>query len=475
MLQGGNKMHILMYAPICRMNNKAVEGFLKQHYSDDNVLVYNQLEKCSFRPKIKKENIFSIKLMTRHLYGKIRGYENAIPLSNDLLCKMSRYEGEVYKMMDAYFPQVRAFDDRQRIYFQALKLFNSIIVNHQIDVYVMYGIPHQIFDFIIYSLCKIKGIPIIMTNRPMVTGYTYYLYDLEDNFHGKEIAKKANLEDLTKEFKNNFLLYHNSTNGVKPYYMPQNTIKAKVDIFRDRVKAFNKYANSIMDGVEVIKLRLKKKKLEMLIKKLSVEVDYSKKYIYFGLHYQPEGTTSPCAGYFANQQLAIHILAESVPEDVYIYVKEHPAQHYRGEKNCDYFNEISKMRNVVIVPTNSNSNELTKHALAVATCTGTIAYEAMYQNKAALLFGFYIYNDMPNAYTIRSVEDCKEAIKTIINGIDIKDEAIIGYLYSLQSICYHCECTLEMAEFMKQQGITDQENNSINRMMLEDALAGLNL
>ena len=49
-------------------------------------------------------------------------------------------------------------------------------------------------------------------------------------------------------------------------------------------------------------------------------------FVYFALHFEPERTTNPDGGFFHDQFLAIIHLRKILPEDVNIFVKEHPSQ-----------------------------------------------------------------------------------------------------------------------------------------------------
>ena len=55
--------------------------------------------------------------------------------------------------------------------------------------------------------------------------------------------------------------------------------------------------------------------------KFSLEDDF----IYYGLHYEPERSTLPDGGDFHDQLIAILKLRELVPNEIKIYIKEHPS------------------------------------------------------------------------------------------------------------------------------------------------------
>ena len=56
--------------------------------------------------------------------------------------------------------------------------------------------------------------------------------------------------------------------------------------------------------------------------------DLQKPFVYFGLHAQPEASTSAQGGFFSNQMNAIEAIREILPAGWWICVKENPKQRY---------------------------------------------------------------------------------------------------------------------------------------------------
>jgi hypothetical protein len=163
-----------------------------------------------------------------------------------------------------------------------------------------------------------------------------------------------------------------------------------------------------------ILLNLKRLELFGFYAKNVVEPDLSCKYIYVAPHYQPEATTVPLAGAFSNQLLMVQMLAYCVPDDVLIYVKEHPSQDVRC-RSIRYYQDMVRIPNVRLISRNFNTFKLTDHALAVATATGTVGWESLFKGKPVLMFGSYIYQYAPGVLQVKTLEDCKKAIYKIIH------------------------------------------------------------
>lgn len=458
--------NILMHASITELTNTGVECFLEKHRDDNIVLIYEMLEDCDFHPELRVEVNYLTDKMRAHDFRSFEEYASFEPVDPELLHKMSKYEGEIYKMMDTYFPPLKTFDERQRVYYEALRFFRGILKKYKIELYIEFGIPHQVYDFIIYCLCKCLNIQTYLIYRMPVRGYIYFFNDIEN--HGKYFRPHGEACVLSPDFERSFYNYTHSEDGVKLHYMPGKSIQDRLNVFRNRFNMLMRYENHFSNFRTILNLQNRKRKIDRLINALQCnDPDIEARFLYVGLHYQPEGTTSPMAGVFVNQQIMIEMLSYYVPDNLMIFVKEHPNQNLRGEKNIDFFSEISKLRNVKIIPTNYSSNLLEKKCVAVVTCTGTVAYEAAYIGKPVLLFGHYLYNYMPNCYTINSNEDCKYAITQVTNHLySFDEESMRKFLKELDSVSYHAEFALGEKDYMISSGLSLSENNSnIERLL----------
>jgi hypothetical protein len=148
-------------------------------------------------------------------------------------------------------------------------------------------------------------------------------------------------------------------------------------------------------------------------KRHSLYADFTKSYIYVPLQYQPELSTSPLADAYVDQQLIVQMISKYLPEDVYLYVKEHPMQTSCC-RNTKFYKDLSQTKNVVLVRKEMDSFNLIKHSLAVATSTGTPGWEALFRGKPVLMFGSYIYQFADGVYKIRTTSNCQDALDQII-------------------------------------------------------------
>lgn len=162
----------------------------------------------------------------------------------------------------------------------------------------------------------------------------------------------------------------------------------------------------------------------------SIIPDLKKKFIYFSLHVEPEAVILARVG-LDNQLLLIKMLANAIPQDWIIYVKEHPHQLKINNPECGYFinnidyykslnfyQELTKIKNVRLVNLDVHPKDLTSHAQAVASIGGSISVEAWLLKIPAInfcpkqAFGALLSNSMG----IESYDDVKHAVDVLCHN-----------------------------------------------------------
>ena len=88
------------------------------------------------------------------------------------------------------------------------------------------------------------------------------------------------------------------------------------------------------------------------------------------------------------------------------------------ESKYKSFDELPMVLNAKIVSevlglSISSTYELMRNALAVATLTGTAMWECQFYGIPALVFGYSLKNLAPLSYPVRTVEECRQAVKLI--------------------------------------------------------------
>ena len=162
----------------------------------------------------------------------------------------------------------------------------------------------------------------------------------------------------------------------------------------------------------VIRRFFQQKKLYKFWEKNIKEVPNNVPLVYFPLHFQPERSTDPDAGFFSQQILAIKLLLKILPKDWHIIVKEQPRQnrfeypnlrrfHYRSYVE---YQEIFKLPRVIPVSTQIPSVELLSSCRLSASCTGSVLWESLLQGKPSISFGTHWHSDCKSSPSIYDIE-----------------------------------------------------------------------
>ena len=138
-------------------------------------------------------------------------------------------------------------------------------------------------------------------------------------------------------------------------------------------------------------------------KKYYKDADFSKKFVYLPLHYQPEASTCVCAEKYEKQLFYIDSWAKSLPADTVLYVKEHYA--LIGHRDPHFYTDLKKYPNVVLINPWESSRKLIEKSVAVAALTGTAGLEAMLLRKPVFVCGNAVYETAPGIIKVDDIFD----------------------------------------------------------------------
>lgn len=400
------------------------------------------------------------------------GVDNDSVINPDLLHALAPYLLTTLKMMDRIPNEVSdSFDDRMQMYFNHIRYWSRIIDDEQIECFISMNFPHEVYDYVIYSLCKTKGIKTLFFTQTQVLGLVQLLDNIEDNDIklGEYADIDLNLRTLSPVCEKHLAAM--TTSYQKPFYMEINQeqldfkfsllerVKKIIKINLRRLVKLNRFFHySTKDYSKRIYLELKfgikaDKNLLKYYSSIATPPDLTLKYIYVPLHFQPECTTCPQGDVFVYQELMLAILLETLPNNTFLFVKEHPFQGVQGRSE-KFYEKFLKNEKIVWIKTDISSVELIKHSMAVATVTGSAAWESLFLGKKVLLFGSVFFQYAPGVFQVRNLLDCKKYFSEIIKtdekvGIDdikkflihLEERSIHGWtdpLYeSLSDIGYH--------------------------------------
>lgn len=330
--------------------------------------------------------------------------------------------------------------------------------------------PHEVIDFVLFSVCKYLDIKVILFNYTVLPNqlvvadhYKHPWNVLAYDPQNRHSTTKSNWSDTQI---NNYILslkglYQNaipadSAEAFDINSQAKNSIKFKLLNILLEVRrkvgivlyglmfiatAFRSWPSSksvltkLIINIQNKIVREDFKSLASYYDKIAHPLELNCHYVYFPLNYQPELTSNPLGGIFTDQILAISLIAKNLPDGWMIYVKEHPAQflhiNFIGQLSRDenFYNKILSIPNVKLVPRNIDQFALIDQSQCIATVTGTTGWQAVVRGKKAIVFGEAWYQNAPNVHRVTHDENCRNAINAILTDPEHSDDDVIKYLH----------------------------------------------
>ena len=131
-------------------------------------------------------------------------------------------------------------------------------------------------------------------------------------------------------------------------------------------------------------------------------------YAFYPLHYDPELSTMVFAPYFTDQIWLIKQIAQSLPINWKLCVKEHPAM--LGLRSPEYYRELKRIPNVVLLNPKYPAGEVIRGSSLVAVITSTSGLEAAFLNKPVIAFGSVFFDVLTGVYHASEMENLPSVI-----------------------------------------------------------------
>ncbi len=259
-----------------------------------------------------------------------------------------------------------------------------------------------------------------------------HLYDQVDEVQDIRANKSASFLAIKKIIRNVSKL--NITDMVTRWQLL--TSKPGTRFFSDQKQKNKSFRDSNLTYLEHLYYKSKAIRKKKILKRFYQSMtrnnyDLKKTYVFCALHYQPEKTTCPLGGDFDDQVYMLSLLSNALPEGWLLYVKDHPSQfvssytrygeHFRSE---GFYKAISELSNVRLVPLECDTFELIDNSKAVATVTGTCAWEAVVRGVPAFVFGHCWFKHCNGVFYVYSYDSVKNVFDKIINGYEVNKNEI---------------------------------------------------
>jgi hypothetical protein len=365
------------------------------------------------------------------------------------LVQSSRFLTKSYQKKFYYSYQQNLSDETIKLYVQAIyKMCRDLYINFRPDIIFapnFVSFPHIFFN--IYF--KNKKIKMLATSDTKI-GDSFYItrsFLEDDSFFIDKFNKNKNKQIIenkknVKQFIDEFLKKKTDPIIKKIYFkvLLKNFAKLLFNLIK---RIYKKNPNKINN----IGPTLDDRSMKILIRDFFFNYyfqiktnkfnydDFSKisNFAYLPLQFQPEESIDVQAPRFNNMLELARQVAMSLPGDMTLVVKDHPAMF--GLRNPKYLNKIKNLPNVKIIHYSVNPNEILKKTKVVIASTGTILFEAAIRRKPAIQMGGIIKTSMlPNVSLCKNYEELSNiiSIKLEENLNDLKyDFELENYISSM--------------------------------------------
>ena len=398
----------------------AVDGSTVHHVSKEALYASGEAAPVTYH-HINYKTVHDVELLTP---------EPTAAIDADLLGRLAIHEFAALNMIDRVLwkrPRYRYYDVRRHLYYTMLGQWLHFLRSNRIERILFHNVPHEGYDYIIYILACELGIECrILFQLPVVDSclcsqrIETLFAPIEDQYRSSPPDETRLSPRMEKEFQ------LRSSND-KPFYMQRKQLPVGKRLQQLWKKKLRMSARHRRIRHEVINPH----------DALAQTADLNNRFIYFALHFQPEMTTNPLGGRFSDQYLAIKLLADHLPSDVLLYVKEHPAM-YGTDRATGRFHEfyqlIGQLPQTVLVKQDTESVQLIEHCIASATITGTVGWESLFRNKPTITFGQTFYNSFAGCHHVQNAADAAAAIEAITTGSqDIGDAELKRCLHAIDA------------------------------------------
>jgi hypothetical protein len=397
----------------------------------------------------------------------------------DFLKKYASYELQAIKMMDRMDPDRHSFNfmERQRHFRKFLKYWTACIDHFKPDLLVSGNVPHLVFDYALYLLCKFHNIKFVTFCASSFPGRTVPLTDVSsiggllDKEYARIVKSGATIDELKRSLPGDIRERYEKIKldyaQAEPDYMKEQSIEHKqssglfrlarkfvLDVrllkdsyfgkngffvngfptfFKQRNKSIEASNSSVFNyAIMKTKTNAYKNRLRAYYNSLVQEPDFQVPYVMVNLHYQPEMSSNPSGDIFVDQLLFIEVLAKHLPADHLIYVKEHPSQfhaHLAGHTSRmpEFYLDLAAYPQVRLMPLHMDPLTLIRSSRAVATVSGTSGWEAMVLGKPVISFGLSWYEKYAGVLKIVD-EESAALIPRFITDFNFEERNLLAYL-----------------------------------------------
>ena len=381
-------------------------------------------------------------------------------LDSNFFKKISYYK-ELFLLMtdrNSFFPI--SVIERSRLFNKYLFHFSELIDKNQIDSIIFFGIPHGPWSIALWGLAKSLNINIMYTS-PVDISTNFTTIETELTINRKYIEDKAILGKLvnikssnkikkilknqiiqksfTEKYINRKMLKHVNTHKKYLKRILSLILKQPFSVYISPEFDLNIHKRMrIACAFPLFKYYLSILKSLRFYKVNSTKKLPNKNSVVLFLHMQPEAALNPLGGYFNDQLLILDLILEALPNDMNVFVKEHPYQYEeigedKNERSIDFYKYLIRDERVTLLDRSLPSTEIIENAGVIISSCGTVCWESILIGKPSIVFGWSWFTNCKSCLVVDSVEKLRKAIiksRSMAKEDVLKDRD--DFIYNLQ-------------------------------------------
>lgn len=145
------------------------------------------------------------------------------------------------------------------------------------------------------------------------------------------------------------------------------------------------------------------------------------KYVYFPLHKETDLPLNFQAAAWFDQRFTVRLLASVMPNGYRLLVREH--RHNYGMRPAGYYQELSRLPNVMLIDAYDSQFKYVKHAALVVTENGSTGWEGLLLRRKVLTLSKTFYDGAGLARKLDRNEDLGAEMVELLGSPDVEDVA----------------------------------------------------
>ena len=333
----------------------------------------------------------------------------------------------------------------------SISFFVDILETFKPKLVLMQQAGENISNLLLYQIAKKMGITTLMPNilhmqNRILVSNNLLSSEISDEF--KKII--SNFNNSTQNYDEEFIKKYDHAESLKTvlsYNYEISTFSKKINRYIKGLSHISEpiYKNIGKTRLKMIKYRYEShftiKKRKQFLDDNSIKSIEDEKFLYFPLASEPEArilTTSP---FYTNQINLVENIARSIPINLVLYVKEHPAQKIKLWRPVSDYKTIVDLPNVKLVHPSVNNQELISKSQGVIAISGSVGFEALFYKKPVILFADEHYDVLSMVTQIKTLTSLPNDIKNALNTFNFSNKEINAFMEAFNkcsiSVPYH--------------------------------------